>query len=71
MYVYMGMTDTTNARKVQQVGNNIGITFPNARLEEFGIEKGQYYKLRSTPEGFEAIQVEFRRPALDEEEDTA
>jgi len=59
----MGMTDPTNPRKVQRTGNNLAITFPNNRLEEFGIEKGQFYRLTPTPSGFKAEEVEFRRTA--------
>lgn len=54
------MTDRTNPRKIIQVGNNLGITIPNGRVKEWGIEQGDRYVLEPTTSGFRAIRVEWQ-----------
>lgn len=56
----MQMADQTNPRKIVQVGNNLGVTLPNAKVDDWGIEKGQRYVLEETENGFEAERVEWR-----------
>ena len=53
------MGDQTNPRKVIQAGNNLAITLPNRKLEEWGIEKGDRYVLEKTENGFEARRVQW------------
>lgn len=55
------MTDQTTGRKVVQVGNCIGITFPNSKTDDWGIEKGQRYILEPRENGFRAYKAEIRR----------
>jgi len=54
------MTDHTNPRKVIQTGNNLAVTLPNGKVDDWGIEKGQRYVLYETETGFRAEQVQYR-----------
>jgi hypothetical protein len=55
------MGDQSNPRKVIQIGNNLGLTLPNGKVEDWGIEKGDRYVFKKTETGLELEPVEWRR----------